>query len=62
MADALVAELKALGIPFFSINPSIVRDGQNGKDPPGEATLATAELRSLQRRMLELLQDLCRES
>ncbi|RMJ23005.1 hypothetical protein PHISP_06119 [Aspergillus sp. HF37] len=60
MADALVAELKALGVPFFSISPSIVRDGQNG--PPAEATLASAELRTLQRRMLELLQDLCRES
>ena len=59
MAEALVIELKALGIPFFSTREISVHDTQ--KDEPREATLSRDELATLQRRMLELLQDLCRE-
>lgn len=59
MAEALVFELKALGIPFFSIRESYVCD--TPKDEPREAALSSDELAMLQRRMLELLQDLCRE-
>ena len=53
MADAMVGELRALQIPFF------YRNGRpSGHDP---AALSRDELATLQRRMLELLQDLCKE-
>ncbi|KAJ5247060.1 hypothetical protein N7468_002043 [Penicillium chermesinum] len=51
MADAMTRELKALKIPFFVINRNLIDD----------ATLSKAELRSLQLRMLQLLEDLCKE-
>lgn len=65
MADALTLELRGLGIPFFSIKRGSVTDspqkddqlGQSGKQP----TLSGDELSAFQRRMLELLQDLCKE-
>ena len=72
MSDAMIAELKALRIPFFTIKKGLVLDS----DPSnmGRTTTTTAptvkqqqqqlsreELSALQLRMLELLQDLCRE-
>lgn len=63
MADAMAGELRALQIPFF------YRNGRPaGHDPAGShrtkdasAALSGEELAGLQRRMLELLQDLCKE-
>ncbi|KAL4893383.1 hypothetical protein BDV59DRAFT_178124 [Aspergillus ambiguus] len=49
MADAMTAELRALQIPFFALRP----------DSAARAALSPEELAALQRRMLELLQDLC---
>ncbi|GES63034.1 hypothetical protein ATEIFO6365_0002072400 [Aspergillus terreus] len=48
MADAMAAELRALRIPFFTVKP-------------GAGGLTAEALATLQRRMLELLQDLCGE-
>ncbi|KAJ5677341.1 uncharacterized protein N7477_002974 [Penicillium maclennaniae] len=71
MTEAMTAELRGLKIPFFVIQQSLIREptGPNstndsssqGKRPEGSATVTKAELASLQRRMLELLQDLCKE-
>ncbi|KAL4949763.1 hypothetical protein BDW69DRAFT_187989 [Aspergillus filifer] len=81
MADAMLAELKALNVPFFCTSRSLViPDGDaadrgnssNAAGGSGETGTPTAalekqgrlsvdELVVLQKRMLELLQDLCRE-
>jgi hypothetical protein len=74
MADAMMGELRALQIPFFSIKQSLVFDsaGKEGAglgvgslhstgDSRGQRGLGSDELAVLRRRMLELLQDLCRE-
>ncbi|OJJ66681.1 hypothetical protein ASPBRDRAFT_137556 [Aspergillus brasiliensis CBS 101740] len=72
MSDAMIAELKALKIPFFTIKKSLVSDSEPSN--MGRTTTATLtvkqqqqqqlsreEVSALQLRMLELLQDLCRE-
>ncbi|KAL4946877.1 hypothetical protein BDV06DRAFT_2114 [Aspergillus oleicola] len=75
MADAMLAELKALDVPFFCISKSLVvitegmdkKTSSSSSGSPGSTTmdkqgkLSLEELVALQRRMLELLQDLCRE-
>ncbi|CAL5868512.1 uncharacterized protein PFLUO_LOCUS2738 [Penicillium psychrofluorescens] len=54
MAEAMAAELRGMGIPFFGT----VRNEAVNDD---EAKLTASELHHLQSRMLELLQDLCKE-
>ncbi|KAL6234434.1 hypothetical protein BDW75DRAFT_212493 [Aspergillus navahoensis] len=74
MADAMLMELRALDVPFFCINKSLIAGemvNQNPEhrnscvpayDPPDkQGQLSVEELSALQRRMLELLQDLCKE-
>lgn len=72
MAQALTLELRGLGIPFFSLRRDLVLDHsfdskdisqahENGKGDGGEKMLTREELAVLQRRMLELLVDLCKE-
>ncbi|CBF74384.1 predicted protein [Aspergillus nidulans FGSC A4] len=74
MADAMMMELKALDVPFFCINKSLiagetVSQNQGHRDSSGptpgtqdrQGRLSRDELSALQRRMLELLQDLCKE-
>ncbi|KAE8138739.1 hypothetical protein BDV38DRAFT_59328 [Aspergillus pseudotamarii] len=58
MADAMMGELRALQIPFFSIKPSLVLDSAGSTHLPG---IGRDELAVLRRRMLELLQDFCKE-
>ncbi|OGM40188.1 hypothetical protein ABOM_010977 [Aspergillus bombycis] len=58
MADAMTGELRALQIPFFSIKPSLVFDSVGSTHLPG---IGRDELAALRRRMLELLQDFCKE-
>ena len=53
MAEAMDRELRALGIPFFAIRPNLVQYDDN--------ELTREALAALQRRMLDLLQDLCCE-
>ncbi|KAJ5127399.1 hypothetical protein N7448_008178 [Penicillium atrosanguineum] len=71
MTDAMTAELRGLKIPFFVIQQSLIQEPTESnsikgfsaqeKRLEGSATVTKAELASLQRRMLELLQDLCKE-
>jgi hypothetical protein len=71
MAEAMTAELRGLKIPFFIIQQSLIQEPSESEPIPGSstqdkglegsATLTRDELASLQRRMLELLQDLCKE-
>ncbi|KAJ5092119.1 hypothetical protein NUU61_006989 [Penicillium alfredii] len=65
MADALIAELRGLRIPFFVLRSGLVRDSPAGGDVKSSDQAASGvtrnELADLQRRMLELLQDLCKE-
>lgn len=56
MADALVLELRGLGIPFFAIKRDLI-DSSKAATP----TIPRRDLETFQRRMLELLQDLCKE-
>ena len=62
MAEAMAAELRGLQIPFFSIKPGLVDSSSetNSHSPSGEI-LTQEQLYGLQRRILELLQDLCKE-
>ncbi|KAL4780953.1 hypothetical protein BJX76DRAFT_336672 [Aspergillus varians] len=77
MADAMLSELKALDVPFFCTSQSLIADetarqkeeltshpsspGGVPGTPGKQSRLSIDELSALQRRMLELLQDLCRE-
>ena len=70
------AQLKLLGIPFFGLSPSstILDDGgkaamvtqESGAHHPAQdlrkpGTLTSKDLLGLQKRMLELLEDLCKD-
>jgi hypothetical protein len=71
MADAMTAELRGLKIPFFVIQKSLIQESSESQAieasstknnaPEGSLKVTKAELASFQRRMLELLQDLCKE-
>ncbi|KAJ5166636.1 uncharacterized protein N7482_005417 [Penicillium canariense] len=72
MADALMAELRGMKIPFFVLNKNLIQEpdtsenapskqNTNGLVDPGLSKLTNPELADLQRRMLGLLEDLCKE-
>ncbi|KAJ5558711.1 hypothetical protein N7535_009410 [Penicillium sp. DV-2018c] len=75
MTDALMAELRGLGVPFFTLRKDLIQEegNQNGPSTPSDPPVGTvghpgrkipisrSELVKLQRRMLELLEDLCKE-
>lgn len=72
MSRALDSELRALGIPFFAIQHKLVRPrsmaeaADESASPHDNGTerkniISTEQLAALQRRMLELLEDLCTE-
>ncbi|KAL4811533.1 hypothetical protein BDV18DRAFT_10834 [Aspergillus unguis] len=72
MADAMLNELKALDVPFFTISKDLVikpkQEGEHDSHPPDhpsesdkQGLLSVDDLVAFRRRMLELLQDLCRE-
>ncbi|PYH43422.1 uncharacterized protein BP01DRAFT_358676 [Aspergillus saccharolyticus JOP 1030-1] len=66
MAGAIISELRGLGIPFFSIRDSLIlaTDAKSGIVNPfrqKETLITKQDLVKLQRRMLELLLDLCGE-
>ncbi|PYI10550.1 hypothetical protein BO78DRAFT_393972 [Aspergillus sclerotiicarbonarius CBS 121057] len=74
MSEAMGAELRTLRIPFFTIkktlvsesttkSPEVARQPSGNHYDPGKQRLLLSheELSTLQLRMLELLQDLCRE-
>lgn len=70
MADALTSELRGLKIPFFAIRQSLIQElpvsdavmhDENDHEENQSSKVSKSELVSLQRRMLELLEDLCKE-
>lgn len=69
MADALMAELRGMKIPFFGLQKSLIQDPDtpptnHADDASVDANsrrLTTSDLADLQRRMLGLLEDLCKE-
>lgn len=72
MADALMAELRGMKIPFFVLQKSLIHDSDTSEnvsqnyntDGAADARLSkvnNSDLADLQRRMLGLLEDLCKE-
>lgn len=65
MADALTAELRGHQIPFFVLKKTLVQDSSSSAEldstPDTDSKLSKSDLVDLQRRMLELLEDLCKE-
>ncbi|KAJ5358733.1 uncharacterized protein N7496_011146 [Penicillium cataractarum] len=72
MAEALIAELRGMKIPFFGLQKSLIHDSDTPEkvssdfnaDGPGDAPLSKltkSDHANLQRRMLGLLEDLCKE-
>ena len=72
MIAATERELRGLGVPFFSVKEGFIRrdrgpnrgtvrgDGaEEGQD--GDGKIGEEELKALRRRMVELLEDLCKE-
>ncbi|KGO77470.1 Protein of unknown function DUF2458 [Penicillium italicum] len=71
MGDAIMAELRGLGIPFFTLRKELVQDNSSnieGSQPRSQtestgttsSRITKSELVNLQQRMLELLEDLCK--
>ncbi|PGH13643.1 hypothetical protein AJ79_03491 [Helicocarpus griseus UAMH5409] len=62
MSKALDAELRGLGIPFFAIQHKLVESPSTPTlDTEPSAALTPDQLTALQLRMLQLLEDLCKE-
>ncbi|KAJ5120434.1 Protein of unknown function DUF2458 [Penicillium bovifimosum] len=75
MSDALTAELRGLNVPFFTLRKDMIQEERDRNDPSapsnppvptvgyggGNPPISKSELVKLQRRMLELLEDLCKE-
>ncbi len=72
MAKAMTAELMNLGVPFFGMKSDVLRtrpkkEARSGYEgladvaKSNEDKLGEDELMKLQKRMLELLEDLCKE-
>ncbi|KAK2765231.1 hypothetical protein FQN54_008930 [Arachnomyces sp. PD_36] len=62
MAKALDSELRHLGTPFFVIRPDLIGSGPSDTDIAGKpAAISREELVKLQKRMIGLLEDLCKE-
>jgi Protein of unknown function (DUF2458) len=58
LAKAVDSELRGLNIPFFAVKHSLVASLEKDENPD---TISRDELLALQRRMLELLENLCKE-
>lgn len=63
MAAALMSELRGLDIPFFALKQSLVVESDRPAEMDGldSGKVTKSELIELQRRMLGLLEDLCKE-
>lgn len=72
MADALMAELRGMKIPFFVLQKGLIHDSDtsenvsqhyntDGAADARPSKLNNSDLADLQRRMLGLLEDLCKE-
>ena len=67
MSNAALTELKAMGIPFFGTRHELIEaDSETNASSSetnvaGEGRISAKHLRHLQSRMLELLEDMCKE-
>ena len=67
MANHVESELEAVGIPFFGTRPELLsseRGGEsssNGQNSMSNVPLSSHQLKKFQTKMLELLEDLCKE-
>ena len=64
MADALTSELRGMDIPFFALKQSLIFDSDHPEtttSESGNTRVSRSELVDLQRRMLGLLEDMCKE-
>ncbi|KAJ5938261.1 hypothetical protein N7454_004603 [Penicillium verhagenii] len=65
MADALTSELRGLQIPFFVLKKSLIQDSLSSAELDGAlggaSRLSKSDLQDLQRRMLGMLEDLCKD-
>lgn len=73
MVTAMTTELRNLGVPFFGMKSGFLVTRQDEEALPGyqdmdnviqkdsKARLGQDDLRKLQKRMLELLEDLCKD-
>ena len=69
MVNATMAELQGIGIPFFGLKRELVlKEGEDDKktndgvkNESGRKKLRDDEVLVLQRRVIELLEDLCQE-
>lgn len=68
MVNATMAELQAIGIPFFGLRRElVVQEGEEQerdeglRKEGGRKKLREEEVLALQKRVVELLEDLCRE-
>lgn len=66
MVNEMNAKMKSLGVPFFGTNTELVRiagKGGSGVDAPKEEKkmIDEVELVNLQRKMLAILEDICRD-
>ena len=71
MAKAMSSELKSLGVPFFGTRSNLVKGkssrlasgvpmGGDGASGGEDGKISEQELVKLQKRMLELLEDMCK--
>lgn len=65
MVKSMTDELTTIGIPFFAIKPMLVNQSPESQTElvtsSVASTLSSIELKALQKRMLELLEDLCKD-
>jgi Protein of unknown function (DUF2458) len=67
MVNAMIAEFANMAVPFFGTRPGFIREDDAG--PSRDKTeiddqkdfVTESELLALRRRMIDLLQDLCKE-
>ncbi len=69
MVTAMTAELANIGVPFFGMKSNVLKarqENDRSQDPDAAAAIGSEsthdrDLKKLQNRMLELLEDLCKE-
>lgn len=61
MIAATERELKVLGVPFFGVGEGLIRRDGGGVREKDEGGIGEKELQGLRKRMLELLEDLCKD-
>ena len=61
MAAGIDRDLRAMGVPFYAIKHDLVILGEGKDDKPGSGRLDKGELRELQKKILQLLEELFKD-